>query len=213
MKHRAPLLPVRGLYEKTTPAFRRKLQDIGARLGMDPNHIAAVMACESGFRPTIQNADSRATGLICFMPSTAKRLGTSVEELHDMTAEEQLDFVEAYYRLFPWHAKLRTATQVYMATFTGDPFKPSDYVIFEYPSIGYRQNKVFDTNADGKIQVWEVGSFPEAVLAAARKRALTMGAQNRDNDEESSGSGAGWALLLVGATLGLAAIGGHRRAA
>ena len=57
----------------------------------------ACMAWESGetFSPTIRNgAGSSMIGLIHFMPTTAKSLGTSTEALSKMTAVEQLDYVE-----------------------------------------------------------------------------------------------------------------------
>jgi hypothetical protein len=60
-------------------AFRHKVIAIAARLAMDPNHLMAIMAFETGrsFDPAVTNhAGSGATGLIQFMPATARSLGT-----------------------------------------------------------------------------------------------------------------------------------------
>src|SRR5262245_26842119 len=86
---------------KVSPEFRTKVVQIAARIGVDPDFLMAVMAFESGgtFSPSVLNAaGSGAVGLIQFMPMTAKMLGTSTAELALMTAEQQLDYVEKYFR-------------------------------------------------------------------------------------------------------------------
>ena len=82
----------------TTPAFKRKLVRIADRLGLDPSAIAAVMMFESAgtMRADIQNS-IKATGLIQFIPPTARLYGTTVDELKKMTPEEQLDYVEIHF--------------------------------------------------------------------------------------------------------------------
>src|SRR5690625_4614109 len=62
---------------KTAIALSRKLK-------IDPSWLMACMAFESArtFRPDIRNAaGSGATGLIQFMPATARGLGTTVDAL------------------------------------------------------------------------------------------------------------------------------------
>jgi hypothetical protein len=57
------------------------------------------MAFETGgtFSPSQKNAaGSSVIGLIQFMSTTAKNLGTSTSELAKMTAVEQLNYVEKY---------------------------------------------------------------------------------------------------------------------
>ena len=66
--------------ENTSEAFRRKVLEIADRLLIDPNFLMAIMSFESGatFDPNIKNAaGSGATGLIQFMPSTAKSTMTA----------------------------------------------------------------------------------------------------------------------------------------
>src|SRR5262245_63745597 len=69
--------------KKVSPAFKRRVIEISAELGMDPNNLMAAMAFESGrtFRADIENPLSGAVGLIQFMPATAKGLGTSTSAL------------------------------------------------------------------------------------------------------------------------------------
>jgi soluble lytic murein transglycosylase-like protein len=90
------LINVPGI-EKTSEEFRQKVIQIAANLLIDPNFLMAIMSFESGasFSPSQLNAaGSHAIGLIQFMPSTAKKLGTSTQELGAMTPVRQLDFVE-----------------------------------------------------------------------------------------------------------------------
>ena len=61
------------------PAFKAKIVTISNNLGCDPSHLTSAIAFETGesFSPSIRNKASGATGLIQFMPKTAKALGLS----------------------------------------------------------------------------------------------------------------------------------------
>ena len=89
------------------------------------------------FRPDIRNAaGSGAVGLIRFMPSTERGLGTSTEALTRMSAVEQLDWVRMYFK--PYAGRLKTLSDVYMAILWPKAIgKPEDYVLFTRPSITY----------------------------------------------------------------------------
>jgi peptidoglycan hydrolase-like protein with peptidoglycan-binding domain len=143
--------------ENTSEAFRRKVLEIADRLLIDPNFLMAIMSFESGatFDPKIKNAaGSGATGLIQFMPSTAKALGTTVDDLAKMIAVAQLDFVEKYFT--PFKGKLLTIEDAYMAVLYPKGIgKGKDFVLFEKPSVQYRQNSGLDVNGNGKITVGE----------------------------------------------------------
>lgn len=167
------------LLERTDNAFRWGLIQVGARLKTDPNYLAGVMRTESGFRPDAVNPDGGATGLIQFMPATAVKLGTTTAELKQMTALEQLVYVEKYFKSFT--GKMKTPTDVYMATFMpAFVGKPADFVLGregdDTKVFGltlnqiYKSNKGFDKNKDGTITVGEVGATVEATLAAARQK-------------------------------------------
>jgi hypothetical protein len=110
------------------------------------------MAFETGetFSPSIKNAaGSGATGLIQFMPSTAKRLGTTTDELAQMSDVEQLDYVKAYFQNF---GRLSNVGDVYMAIFWPKGIgKSDDYVLFSEGSIEYTQNAGLDIDGNGEI--------------------------------------------------------------
>lgn len=115
----------------------------------------ACMAWESGetFSPSIKNAaGSGATGLIQFMPSTARGLGTTTAQLARMSAEDQLNYVYTYFR--PYAGRLRNLGDVYMAILWPRGVGQSDsYVLWERGAspTTFRQNAGLDTNRDGRV--------------------------------------------------------------
>lgn len=142
---------------KVSAAFRDKVRQIAADLGCDPSDLMTCMAWESGrsFRPDVKNmAGSGATGLIQFMPAVAAEIGTSVQALEDMTAEQQLDWVDRYFAR--WRGKLHDVADLYMAILWPAAIgKPADYVLFDsqdrdHPAR-YRLNAGLDINRDGKV--------------------------------------------------------------
>lgn len=143
---------------RVSQQFRDRERLVCARLNIpDPDDLMTCMAWESGrsFRPDVKNmAGSGATGLIQFMPPVARGLGTSVEALEKMTAVEQLDWVERYFR--PYFGKLKTLSDLYMAILWPAAIgKPEDYVLFDsqdrdHPAR-YRQNAGLDINKDGHV--------------------------------------------------------------
>lgn len=150
-----------------SPSFQNEVREICRSFGWSINHANWLMACmafESGetFSPKIRNAaGSGACGLIQFMPSTAAGLGCSINELEDMTAEEQLRIVKLYFK--PYYKKIFTLSDMYMAIllpkYVG---KPEDSVLFS-GGISYRQNSGLDINRDGKV------TKAEATAKVARK--------------------------------------------
>ena len=125
------------------------------RLGTDPNWMMGCMAFETGpkmrFKPNARNlAGSSGTGLIMFMASTAKSLGTTVEALAKMTQAEQLVYVEQYFK--PYIGKLNSLEDLYMAIlWPAAVGKPLDYVLFRRGTLAYTQNVGLDSNGDGVI--------------------------------------------------------------
>lgn len=77
-------------------AFRTKLQAICAKYGINEADMLRIMYAESGITTQAQNKTTRATGLIQFMPDTAKGLGTTVEVLSKMNGVQQLDYVDKF---------------------------------------------------------------------------------------------------------------------
>lgn len=140
---------------KVSETFRERVRWIGQTLGVDPNYLMACMAWESAetFRADIKNAaGSGATGLIQFMPSTARMLGTTTAELARLTPEDQLNYVYKYFK--PWAGKLNNLGDVYMAILWPKGVgKPDDYVLWDKGKMPttFKQNVGLDINKDAKV--------------------------------------------------------------
>ena len=153
---------------KVTADFRKRGREIAADLGCTANDLMTCMAWESGrsFRPDVKNmAGSGATGLIQFMPATAEGLGTTVEALGRMTALEQLEWVDKYFK--PHRGKLKSLADLYMAILWPVAVgKPADHVLWHKATrpTTYRQNAGLDTNKDGQITKAEAAAKVAALL-------------------------------------------------
>ena len=90
---------VKGLSIADQSVFKKKVEEISQGLGINPNWLMAVMFKESSLDSKSQNNSTRATWFIQFMPDTAKALGTTVEELKNLSPLSQLDYVEKFYEM------------------------------------------------------------------------------------------------------------------
>lgn len=144
------------------PDFKAKLEKIAKALGVKSSDLLAIMKQESGVNPAAVNHASGATGLIQFMPDTARRLGTTTAELKNMDGVQQLDYVYKYFKMTG--VGNGTLGDLYMAVFMPkyvgyDP----DTVLGQHGAPGfsgkvYDQNKGLDRNKDGKITIADVTS-------------------------------------------------------
>ncbi|WP_298689091.1 transglycosylase SLT domain-containing protein [uncultured Sphingomonas sp.] len=156
---------------RVAPDFRARVRAIADGLSTDPNYLMACMAFESAgtFRPDVKNgAGSGAVGLIQFMPQTAGQLHTTTGKLALMTAVDQLDFVDLYFR--PWRGRMHNLGDVYMPILWPDAVgKPDSYVMFSegdaHPAR-YLQNRGLDADHSGRITRGEVCAAVAAKLAA-----------------------------------------------
>lgn len=100
---------IEAAYPKTRGGLAAKIVQVAARVGADPYDLANLIHWESGqtFDPRVQSGrgltsfipddeGGPAVGLIQFTRSTARSLGTSRRALYNMTATEQMDYVEKY---------------------------------------------------------------------------------------------------------------------
>jgi len=145
-----------------TPEFISEVEAMAERLGTQPEYIMAVMSFESGgsFSPSIRNPVSGATGLIQFIPPTARGLGTSTAELSRMSPVEQLEFVEKYFSQPQYAGKLGSVEGLYSAVLSGQAKPNPDDTLpnFVRGHINYTQNAPLDINGDGRITSGEASS-------------------------------------------------------
>jgi peptidoglycan hydrolase-like protein with peptidoglycan-binding domain len=161
---------VRGL-EKKGDTFKNKLVEVANALGINPDWLATVISFETGgtFSPSIQNPYSNATGLIQFMPSTAKGLQTTIDALKSMTDVQQLDYVYKY--LSAWKGRMHNLDDVYLAIFMPTQMgKSSSSVVASEGSKVYEQNSGFDRDKKGYFTVGDITSAVRGVYNAGINR-------------------------------------------
>jgi len=140
---------------RVSAEFRERICWTAHALRIDPDWLMACIAFETGntFSPSIRNfAGSGATGLIQFMPATARGLGTTVDELAALSAEEQIPYVYRY--LAPYRGRLHSLGDVYMAILWPRGIgKADDWVLWcrDVREVTYLQNHGLDADGDGKI--------------------------------------------------------------
>ena len=150
------------LVKENKAAFLAKVAEIAAKLKIQPDWLMIVMKMESGINHQLVNPTGGATGLMQFMPATARGLNTSTEALKAMTNVQQLDYVYKYFA--PYTGRLTSVYDLYTVTFWPVALgKPDSYVIGnnQYsPAKVASQNKVFDINKDQQITL---GEFKQSI--------------------------------------------------
>ena len=135
--------------------FMSEVERLSKKYKWDPSILLGIIDFETGgtFSPSKANAaGSGATGLIQFIQTTARSLGTSTSELAKMTRAEQMQFVEKYLDQFGSKIVGADPADVYMAVlFPKAINKSDDFVLFKFGSKAYRQNSGLDRNGDGTI--------------------------------------------------------------
>lgn len=158
-------------------AFLAKVRAVSSRLGIDPNWLMAVMYKESRINPAAVNPVNGASGLIQFIRSTARSLGTTVEQIRVMSNVDQLDLVERYYQ--PYRSRIKSAIDLYLATFFPIAIgKPDNWVLQASgipASLIAAQNAGLDYDKDrdievGEVKRWFFAGMPQNVVDLLQKK-------------------------------------------
>lgn len=133
--------------------FFAKVTAISKDLKCDPNALLAVMNSECGLNAAARNPHGGATGLIQFMPSTAKALGTTTDALRNMSAYDQLDYVAKFFKMNMKTFKMgdgpMSAADLYSLIFL--PARANREVLTAKGENFYSANAGLDMDGDGKI--------------------------------------------------------------
>ena len=137
--------------------FLDKVKSISVELGINPDWLMGIMWNESRFNQTVCNSIG-AGGLIGFLPSTAKGLKITVDQLVKMTGVEQLEYVKKFY--LGWGGKLKQVKcfmDLYSLTFYSTGVGQPD--TYSFPKWITACNSSLDLNKDGYITMGEWKTF------------------------------------------------------
>lgn len=190
--------------------FLRTLAAIVDRNGWDIDGIAGVISHESRFDPAAHTPipGQTATGLIQFIESTARTLGTTTAALRTMTALQQLPYVEKFF-LRTLHSVPKRPEDYLLATFgRADLINAGDATVIDRADSDdpaeaerYRVNSALDSTGKGYITVGDLRSSAHRTLAGAGGVRVQITAA-----PSSSGPGGGGLLKSEGGLL-LALVG------
>jgi len=147
--------------------FINKVIAVSEQLKCDYVDLLACMAFETGrkFDPSLRNRIG-ATGLIQFIPSTAKSLGTTTDALAALTRTQQMDWVLKYFKAGPISKLSKVSLEdLYMAILWPVAVgKPLSYSLFEAGTKAYQQNPL-DIGNKGYVSKEDAATKVRAQLA------------------------------------------------
>lgn len=146
--------------------FLPKLKEICSWLGVDVDSMLAVMFSESRIKPEAHNKKSGASGLIQFMPATAKGLGTTTTAIRQMTGTAQLDYVKKYFA--PYKDKMKSIHDLYAVVFFPVMVGKSASYILQTKNLSAetiaKANPIFDINKNLQITKAEFNKYIDTAL-------------------------------------------------
>lgn len=145
--------------------FINGVNALAKKYDVDAGDLLGLMWSESGINAQARNP-SGATGLIQFMPDTARALGTTTDAIYRMNRTQQLALVDKFFQMnkLPSGA---TAGQLYASVFLPAYSRKADNFVVAR-AVGandagkvqpkwYSQNAGLDMNRDGAITIADLG--------------------------------------------------------
>ncbi len=155
------LLNEASIYVHDVNGFENKVQEVAHRLEVPAEWLMAVMYSESKFDASVSNhKGSGATGLIQWMPATAKDFGITVEKLRNLNHVEQMEFVYTYLNnVRKKYGKYASLTELYLAILYPKALQGEQdfcYTLYATPSAAYKMNSGLDEDRDGRVTVRDI---------------------------------------------------------
>lgn len=191
---KVPLVP--GLDPRIDTKFLQSVSEIAQSVGANPEDLLKTMLYETGgtLSPSARNKRTNATGLIQFMPATARGLGTNIDALSQMSPQEQLVFVQKYLKQNSRGQKLDSFRKVLSTVFAGNPnaslgVGDGDITLGNY--LPKAENRYGNTARQLVQIVMQGGSIQpnqmqEAVTQASRLKLNTAAQQYQTNQTNSN---------------------------
>lgn len=146
-------------------SFISGVNQLAQKWDIDAGDLLGLMQSESNLNPQARNP-SGATGLIQFMPETARAMGTSTDAIYRLNRTQQLGLVDRYFQMSKL-PKGATAGQLYATVFLPAYNRKADnFVVARANGANdagkvnpkwYSQNAGLDVNRDGAITIADLG--------------------------------------------------------
>ena len=147
-------------------AFTAELKHLCSLLVLNPDDLMVCMYAESRVNEKARNPKTRATGLIQFMPSTAVGLGTTVDQLYNMSNVQQLTFVYKYFK--PYAGRLHSVYDLYKVVFFPIMLGRDATWVLKSSTLSAdtvaRANPIIDLNKNKEITVSEFEQYVSSFL-------------------------------------------------
>lgn len=140
-------------------AFEKKVQWVSKKLDIPAEWLMSVMHSESKFDASVANyKGSGATGLIQWMPATAKDYNLTVEKIRNMNHIEQLDYVYRYLNdKRQKYGNYESLTDLYLAILYPKAMAEEYcFTLYATPSVAYKMNIGLDMDKDGRVTIQDI---------------------------------------------------------
>ncbi len=159
-------------YVYDVAAFESKVRSVSRNLQIPPEWLMAVMHSESRFDAAVANIKgSGATGLIQFMPATAKDFNVTTKKLRNMNHIEQLDYVYRYLNSKRTkYGAFESLTDLYVSILYPKALQGDFcFTLYAKPSKAYEMNAGLDEDKDGRVTVSDIDrrmkrKYPKAYI-------------------------------------------------
>ena len=160
-------------YIKTNKAaFISELKRYCSAMNVNHEWLMTVMYAESRLNEKARNPKTNATGLIQFMPSTAKGLGTTVDELYNLNNVQQLYYVYMYFK--PFAGRINSVYDLYKCVFFPAMLGKPDNWVAQTSTLSAetiaKYNPIIDLNHNGQITVSEFCAYVDTYLKKKLKK-------------------------------------------
>lgn len=207
--------------ENVSEDWLRRLALMALRNGWDPDALAGTISHESGFVPSAKNPRGSASGLLQWIDSTARSLGTTAEKIRRMSVDEQLPLIERYLHRYGHGVVPLEGADFLLIGLGAHPRTPLDRVLFRQGQAPYDANvppgsewAVWDVDHDGTVTASNVRAYWDRWSTNQANRGTLSVELDGPRDIPQAqigrgGTGAGWVIAL--ALLGGAGVWAWRR--
>lgn len=140
---------------KADSEFTSAVANLADKYNISESEVYAVIQGESAFNPKATNK-SGATGLFQIMPDTAKEIGTTTEDILNMSPAEQVAVYDKYLARWNYTGDNRLGIMQAAPAFAD---RGPDEVIYAKGSAAWKQNPGWRELNDGPITVKSINNY------------------------------------------------------